>query len=69
MPGSLFSTLNSVLEQLCPTVGASRNASLDDILTDKGLDHLEWIHSAETRAAEALFIERLLKRARELLPR
>jgi hypothetical protein len=49
--------------------GAGRNASLDDILTDKGLDHLEWIHSAKTRAAEALFIERLLKRARELLPR
>lgn len=48
---------------------AGRNASLDDILMNRGLDHLEWIHSAKTRAAEALFIERLLKRARELLPR
>jgi len=47
---------------------AGRDATLDDILTDRGLDHLEWIHSAKTRAAEALFVERLLKRARELLP-
>jgi hypothetical protein len=45
-----------------------RPASLQDILTDDSLDHLEWLHSAKTRAAETLFMERLLKRARELLP-
>jgi hypothetical protein len=42
--------------------------SLDDILTNKSLEHLEWFRSAKTRAAETLFLERLLKRARELLP-
>jgi hypothetical protein len=41
--------------------------SLDDILTDSSLDHLEWLHSAKTRAAETLFLEQLLKRARQLL--
>lgn len=46
-----------------------RAPSLDDILTDHSLDHLEWLRSAKTRAAETLFLERLLKRARELLPR
>ena len=46
-----------------------RPASLDDILTDGSLEHLEWFRSAKTRAAEAFFLERLLKRARELLPR
>jgi hypothetical protein len=45
-----------------------RSPSLDDILTDHALDHLEWLHSAKTRAAETLFMERLQKRARELLP-
>lgn len=45
-----------------------RLPSLDDILTDRSLTHLEWFHSAKTRAAETLFLERLLKRARELLP-
>lgn len=47
---------------------ASRPPSLDDIVTDHSLDHLEWVRSAKTRAAETLFLERLLKRARELLP-
>jgi hypothetical protein len=46
-----------------------RDPSLDDIVTDHRLDHLEWFRSAKTRAAETLFVERLLARARELLPR
>jgi hypothetical protein len=46
-----------------------RKPSLEDIVTDRTLlAHLEWLHSAKTRAAEALFMEQLLKRARELLP-
>jgi hypothetical protein len=45
-----------------------RTPSLDDILTDHSLDHLEWLQSAKTRAAETFFLEQLLKRARELLP-
>ena len=44
-----------------------RAPALDDIVTDRSLDHLEWVRSAKTRAAETLFLERLLKRARELL--
>lgn len=46
----------------------SRAPSLDDIVTDHSLDHLEWVRSSKTRAAETLFLEHLLKRARELLP-
>jgi hypothetical protein len=46
-----------------------RKPSLEDIVTDRTLlVHLEWLHSAKTRAAEALFVERLLKRARQMLP-
>jgi hypothetical protein len=44
-----------------------REPSLDEILTDHSLDHLEWLHSAKTRAAEALFVERLLKRVRDVI--
>jgi hypothetical protein len=44
-----------------------RPARLDDILTDRALAQLEWFRSAKTRAAEALFMERLLRRAREIL--
>jgi len=47
-----------------------RKPSLDDIVTARTLlVHPEWFHSAKTRAAEALFMERLLKSARELLPK
>jgi hypothetical protein len=47
----------------------SRKPNLDDILSDKTLlVHLAWFQSAKTRAAETLFLERLLKRARQLLP-
>jgi hypothetical protein len=46
-----------------------RPPGLDDILSDHSLDHLEWLHSAKPRAAETLFLERLLKRARQLLPK
>jgi hypothetical protein len=46
----------------------NRKPTLDDIVTDRTLlVHLEWCHSAKTRAAEALFMERLLKRVRERL--
>lgn len=47
---------------------AGRKPSLDQIITDHSLDHLVWLQSAKTRAAETLFLERLLKRARQLLP-
>jgi hypothetical protein len=47
---------------------AGRKPSLDDVLTDRSLEHLVWLQSAKTRAAETLFLERLLKRARQLLP-
>jgi hypothetical protein len=46
-----------------------REPSLDDILKDHSLDHLEWLRSAKTRVAETLFLEQLLKRSRELLPK
>lgn len=46
---------------------AGRKASLDEVITDRSLDHLVWLQSAKTRAAETLFLERLLKRARQLL--
>lgn len=42
--------------------------SLDDIVKDESLNQLEWFRSAKTRAAETLFLEWLLKRARQLLP-
>lgn len=45
-----------------------RRVSLDDVLTNRGLDRLEWLRSAKTRAAETLFVERLLTSARDLLP-
>jgi hypothetical protein len=38
---------------------AGRPPSLDDILSDHSLDHLEWLRSAKTRSAEAVFMERL----------
>lgn len=44
-----------------------RPPSLNDILRDGALERLEWVHSAKTRAAETLFLERLLKKARNVL--
>ncbi len=44
-----------------------RRPSLNDILTDRALERVEWVHSAKTRAAETLFLERLLKKARDVL--
>ena len=41
---------------------------LNGILTLPDLDHVEWVRSAKVRVAEALFLERLLAVARELLP-
>lgn len=47
---------------------AGRRPSVDDVLSDHSLDRLENFRSAKTRAAETLFLERLLKRVRELSP-
>jgi uncharacterized protein YebE (UPF0316 family) len=47
---------------------ASVKPDLDLILRDKHLNQTEWIRSAKTRAAETLFLERLFRRAKELLP-
>ena len=44
-----------------------RPPALDEILTDRRLDQVEWVRSAKTRTAETLFLENLLKRARGLL--
>ena len=44
-----------------------RLPSLNDIVRDRALDRLEWVHSAKTRTAETLFLERLLKKARNVL--
>lgn len=44
-----------------------RPPSLNDILTDRALERVEWVRSAKTRAAETLFLERLLKKARDVL--
>jgi hypothetical protein len=48
----------------------SRGAQLDlnEILTVPDLNHVEWVRSSKVRAAEALFLERLLTVTRELLP-
>jgi hypothetical protein len=47
---------------------AGRKPSLNEVITERSLDHLVWLQSAKTRTAETLFLERLLKRARQLLP-
>lgn len=41
---------------------------LNEILTVPDLNHVEWVRSSKVRAAEALFLERLLTVTRELLP-
>lgn len=41
---------------------------LNDIVTVSDLNHVEWVRSAKVRAAEALYLERLLTVVRELLP-
>jgi hypothetical protein len=46
---------------------AGSQPDLDQVLKDMSLNHTAWVHSAKTRVAETLFLERLLKRARELL--
>lgn len=48
---------------------AGGKPDLDLLIKDPQLNHTEWVRSAKTRAAETLFLERLLKRARELLPK
>jgi len=42
--------------------------SLDDILSVAELNDVEWVRSAKVRTAEALFLERMWKVTRELLP-
>ena len=51
-------------------VAASRVGpiDLDDILRLPDLNSVEWVRSAKVRAAEALFLERLLTVVRETLP-
>ena len=48
----------------------SRGTQLDlnEILTVPDFNHVEWVRSSKVRAAEALFLERLLTVTRELLP-
>ena len=41
---------------------------LNLIYSDAALNHSEWIRSSKTRVAETLFLERLLKQARDALP-
>jgi hypothetical protein len=41
---------------------------LDQIVTDPEFNHTDWVRSAKTRAAETIFLEALLKRARQVLP-
>jgi len=47
---------------------AAGTPDLDLLIKDPDLKHAEWVRSAKTRAAETLFLERLWKRVRELLP-
>jgi len=54
------------IAQMAKTAGGKPD--LDLLIKDPYLSHTEWVRSAKTRAAETLFLERLLKRARELLP-
>jgi hypothetical protein len=82
-PGGRFDPKKKLRDQLGRSFGSGaalgyyahkakdekRKPRLDDILTDHGLERLEWFHSAKTRAAETLFLELLLKRARQLLPK
>jgi hypothetical protein len=46
---------------------AGTEPDLDLILKDTQLNQTEWVRSAKTRAAETLFLERLLTAARELV--
>ena len=48
---------------------AGIDPELDQIVKDQAINHTEWVQSAKTRAAETIFVEALLKRARGLLPR
>jgi hypothetical protein len=48
--------------------GAKVAPDLDLIYKDVALNHTEWVRSSKTRTAETLFLERLLKNAREALP-
>jgi hypothetical protein len=57
----------SAVQALAHLVG-SDSLDLDAILRVPELNSVEWVRSAKIRAAEALFLERLLTVARELLP-
>jgi hypothetical protein len=49
-------------------IGGEKGLDLDRIVTDAQLNHVEWVRIAKVRAAETLFLERLLTMAQELLP-
>ena len=49
-------------------LGTSGSLDLDGILRIPEFNSVEWVRSAKTRAAEALFLERLLTVVREVLP-
>jgi hypothetical protein len=54
--------------QALARLGPSESLDLDGILRMPDFNSVEWIRSAKTRAAEALFLERLLRVVREILP-
>lgn len=81
--GRVFDTARSVAQQTGRPFGhataleyiassaatkASRRDLLDEILTDPELNRIEWVRIAKARAAEALFLERLWRTTREILP-
>ena len=47
---------------------AAGKADLDLVVNEDKLNRSAWVRSAKTRTAEALFLERLLKQARLMLP-
>jgi hypothetical protein len=56
----------SVLEYIAHVARASgRRSDLGLVITDSALNHLAWVRSAKIRAAETLFLECLLRKARE----
>jgi hypothetical protein len=54
--------------QALANLGDAGSLNLDGILRKPEFNSVEWIRSAKTRAAEALFLERLLTVVREILP-
>ena len=61
-------TALSYIRQKTNTAGQPGVVDLNQIVRDSHLNVVEWVRIAKARAGEALFLERLLKTARELLP-